>query len=190
MAVRVNLHAHDRVGSRDSLTSAASMEAAYHARGYGLIGLVGHNARPGSDGDTPIARLDGVERGAGNGQAEPHVVEFDDVGFSFLAHPRRTWPTDTRRRALEFIERHDLDGVEKFSSGTRQYRGEMPVAELANDDAHATLGIGSSYMIVATDTATPEDVVDAIRRGRVELVNRRPSILGQAMKGTALLLGR
>jgi hypothetical protein len=189
MTTRVSLHAHVATGSADCVHSAGTMQRAYARRGFGVVGVVGHDEHvhvPASERPSAVATVDGIEHGQGTGQTDPHVVEYPAHGFRFLAHPARTWPEHTAEQALEYVREHDLDGVERWSAGVVNYERSLPVLELANDDAHNPWMVGTSLMKVDAP-ADPRAVLEAIRAGRFRPVNRGPSTAGRLFK--ALVIG-
>lgn len=184
---RVSLHAHDATGSADCVHSASAMRRAYARRGFDVVGFVGHGELV-ATGAGDLAAIDGIEHGRGTGQTEPHVVEFPAHDFRFLAHPARTWPTNTAERALEYVREYDLDGVERWSAGVENYELSLPVLELASDDAHNPWMVGTSYMEVDAP-AEPRAALDAVRAGRFEPVNRGPSTPGRLFKAVVIGTG-
>lgn len=115
----------------------------YARRGFDIVGIVGHDARPPEVQDAPITVLRGVEHELDK-SSKLHVITYPN--FSFLAHPRLTFPTDTKSHARRIIDQYDLDGVEKINRGTVQYSGHIAgVVELAGDDAHNPPQVGSSF---------------------------------------------
>jgi hypothetical protein len=155
------------------MTPSSAMGDAYRRRGFGLIGLVGHEARPVVT-ESPIPTITGRERPVEYDGSSVHVVEYPDEQLSFLAHPRHYWSGNVRAKARAAVHDLELDGVEKFNRGRIQYEGRIEDAvELANDDAHNTRQVGGSYMMVDTPTLAPMDVVRSIQEGRVELRNPR-----------------
>lgn len=176
MHVAVDLHVHERSASGDSRTAAETMGRVARSRlgDWVMLGLVGHDAEPTEEAEAVLS-ITGVENEIRTTPRRLHVIRFTDPEFSILAHPALTWPTDTRRQAAAFIDSHDIDAVEKFNGGRQQYSGHIPgVREVAGSDAHSPLVLGSSHLVVQTDTVSADAVIDAIRQGDYTIVADRP----------------
>lgn len=187
MIVKVSLHTHTDASADGSL-SEAQMAAAYRRRGY-VTAVTDHDSWSSPAADDRIA---GIEHTIDEDRFV-HVVELGD-GFSFLPHPQRTFPEDTRERAAAFAYEHGLDGVEKFNRGRQNYEGHIDgVVELANDDAHNTDQIGLSHMTVDVEAPTGAAVMHEIRNGQFE-VHNEPSnfrtIAGGLRQGLAMGTGK
>lgn len=182
--MKISLHTHTKRSHDGSLTED-SMRKAY---GPGWVTAVTDH----DEWSNPVAdtRLPGIEHTI-DAERYLHVVEVEFPGgpFRFLAHPKRPFPTNTRTNAKRVIKKYDLDGVEKFNAGVKQYEGEIRDAvELANDDAHNDWQTGTSYMVVESG-----DVEDAIRRGQFKTVNSpRPvsATLGKVRQGLQMGVAR
>lgn len=184
--VRTSLHSHSREGSHDASLTEREMAAAYRQAGFGPTAVTDHDVHT----SVPDDRLAGIERTV-EARSYLHVVEVGDR-FSFLAHPSRPFPEDTRERAVEYVREHNLDGVEKYSRGEAQYPGRIDdpgIVELANDDAHNGFQIGLSYMVVDVREPTPEAVLREVERGAATLVNDpdpRRATVGKVRHGVEL----
>lgn len=192
MRAKINLHAHERT-SLDSWTSGDAMAFAYSTQNYEAVGLVAHEARPPEPEPRFTTVATGIEHGAGDGTVEPHVVEFPDHDFRFLAHPALTWPDSTKLHVREWLRSHDVDGVEKYSAGRVQFQGDLDVDDvvlLANDDAHNPRQIGASYMTIDGLPLTFGEALEAIRAGDHELHNESPSTIGQLEKSACVAAHR
>lgn len=189
----VALHVHER-SSLDSLAAPATMARAYQNAGADLVGFVAHQAHVDAAREAHnatrggVMAVDGIEHGPGSGKTHPHVVEFPEHDFAYLAHPRKTWPERTKAHAAAFVREHGLDGVERFNAGRQQYRGAFPepVVELAGDDAHSPRGVRRSTMTVHATERTPAAVFDALRHGNFEINNHGPRFGARASKALAL----
>jgi len=171
--IAVDLHAHERGGSHDSLTSARQMHNAFAAAvdKAAVVGYVGHDQLAADDSVSGVS-LAGIEHTVSESSPEVHIVEYPDYDFKFLAHPQRIDPDDTKQTAKAYINEFGLDGVEKYRSGYKQYDGSIDgVVELAGTDAHNVHGYPTSHMVVHTDSVDAESVIDAVKAGRVELVS-------------------
>lgn len=185
MKVKINLHSHERIGSFDSTTPQIAMTSAYNALGYDAVGFVGHDDMADVESEQLII-FNGIEREVSI-SPETHIVEFPEIGFSFLAHPERS--NYSKEEIQSIINEYNLDGVEKFSDGVKQYRGEMPAIELSNDDAHNVWQIGTSFMEIEVNDVNRGQIVQAIKRGDIELKNNRRRVVGQAVKSFNSALG-
>lgn len=182
----VSLHSHTSESSQDATNTDAEMAQFYRERGI-VSAVTDHDVFTESD------RLVGIERTIEKGR-KLHVVEFPEHGFSFLPHPRRPFPTNTKQRATAYIEAHGLDAVEKFSQGKQQYEGHIDgVIELANDDAHNHWQIGLSYMSVDARADDPGSILAAIRRGQHRLHNEFDPgryAMGKTAQGVSMVAER
>lgn len=190
MRVPVALHVHERNGSADSRTPAGEMVDAYKQK-YGTplaIGFVGHDHAVRVN-HPDVVTLDGVEHEIRKRPTRLHVVEFLDHDFKYLAHPKTTFPDDTADGAMRAVERYDLDAVEKYNAGSKQYDGSLGVPEIAGDDSHSPLGVGESMLAVDVDRLTEDAVVDELKAGRVHMMNdpsRSRGVAHQAEKSLYL----
>lgn len=185
MNIKINMHGHERVGSYDSITPSRAMASVYNSMGYSAVGFVGHDEMANVKSENLII-FNGIEETVST-DPEIHVVRFPEMGFSFLAHPGRT---DMDKEEMEqFIRDNNLDGVEKFSNGVEQFEGDVPAIELANDDAHNILQIGTSFMEVEVNDINRGQIVQALKRGDVELKNNRRRIAGQSLKAVNSTMG-
>lgn len=67
--------------------------------------------------------------------------------------------------------------------------GELPTIELANDDAHNVWQIGTSFIEAEVNKVNRGQIVQAIKRGDIELKNNRRRVIGQAVKSANSTLG-
>jgi len=151
------------------------------------VGFVGHNEVSEFDTDRFIV-FNGIEREVSE-DPEIHIVEYPEIGFSFLAHPKRIDFENTKEIASGIVQNGNLDGVEKFSSGRKQYKGSINSLELANDDAHNILQVGTSHMEIEVNEITKGQVVQALSRRAAGLKNRRRRLVGSAIKNVNMLAG-
>lgn len=191
MKAKINLHTHERENSYDSSTPARVMSSVYTALGYDAVGFVGHDEMANVESGQLII-FNGIERTISE-DPEIHIVEYPEIGFSFLAHPGRTRKDISLAKRL--ISEHSVDGIEKFSNGVKQYEGHIDgVIELANDDAHNVFQIGTSFMEIDVKEINRGQIVQAIKRGDITLRNNRRRFIGQGVKavngGVGIALGR
>lgn len=170
---RVTLHTHERTASGDSETPAATLAEEYARRGVDFVGFVGHDDRPHVDfSQLPIEGITGIEHEI---QTAPrvHIVEFPEYDFSFLAHPAMTYTDNVGKNAVETAREHGVDAIEAYSRGEEHLPGDslQDFALVANDDAHSTHQIGGSYMETIVPRTEPQEIITAVRDGRVELHN-------------------
>lgn len=183
MLVKINLHTHESRFSYDSNTSASKMIDGYS--GYGLVCMLGHDVKV-SVRDSPVPTVSGIEHTVDD-NIDLHVVSIPELDFKFLAHPRKTFGPQSKQNAMSVVKALELDGVEKFSNGIQQYEGHLPTIELANDDAHNALQIGSSFMTVEVNNPSKKEIMQKIKQGEIKLHNNSRSILGSIAKGAAVL---
>lgn len=186
--IKFDLHTHERKASYDSSTPAKIMSSVYNTLGYDAVGFVGHDEIANVESEELIV-FNGVEREVSE-DPEIHIVEYPEIGISFLAHPQRENMSKSRIRDL--IQEHRLNGVEKFSNGFEQYDGNMDgVLELANDDAHNIFQIGTSFMQVDVNSINRGQIVQALQsRDRIELQNKRRRLAGETVKTVNSAVGR
>lgn len=191
--VRFTLHAHCSSGSADSQTPVEVLAAAYAERDIDVVGIVGHGSVPDIDTEgLPVEVLTGIEHELRKHPTRIHVVEFPEYDFRFLAHPRLTAPDGDLAETRALIDRLDVDAVEMFNRGSRHLsdREAVDVPVLANDDAHNTAQVATSYMAARVPRGTPQAVVDAARRGEVQLHNpgrgRFQHARGKLLQGLSL----
>lgn len=175
----VNLHTHER-SSQDSNYSMNDLYN-YYNRYFHLpvfIGFVAHDDEGVGKiprGEKPELSILGTEYTV-NRDNDLHIIDYPEYDFSFLAHPKHTFSSDNKKeKAEEVIRRYQLDGVEKYRMGRRQYRGALSGSPLANDDAHSPHVIGSSYMVVEVDRIAPGNILEEIKKNRHQLYNDPPS---------------
>lgn len=188
MKAKVNLHTHDARVSFDSRTPPTVMAKAYERLGYDAVGFVGHDEMSEFE-YSDIIIINGIEHTVSK-VPEIHIVEFPEHNFSFLAHPSRILAADTSKIADNIIRDRNLDAVERFNNGLGKYDGKSDVPQLANDDAHNLLQIGSSYMEVEVTEPTEANIMRAIKQDRAELKNTRRRVLGTMVKGLHASISR
>lgn len=187
--MKVNLHAHCSQGSYDALLSARKMIDQYADAGFGAVAITDHDQRTSVPDDDRLITLEGIEHTV-DAERHTHIVEIPDHDFRILAHPAFSHPEDPKAAIRELAREYDLDAVEKWNCGARQYRGDLdaPLIEVAGDDAHNPLQVGHTYMEVPDSVSSAGGVISAIRSGRHELVrDPKPvrSLLGHATKGVS-----
>lgn len=185
--MKFNLQTHNSRVSYDSTTPPRFMIRRYKQLGFDAIGFVGHDEMSNFESDDLII-LNGIEKTIRN-NPEIHIVEFPEAEFSFLAHPRRINKENTKEVAEDIIDKHNLDGVEKFNNGVKQYDGTIDTLELANDDAHNLFQIGTSFMTMDINDINEGQLVQALARSNIPLVrpeielhNKRRRIIGESIK--------
>lgn len=188
------LHVHEREGSHDSRTPAGEMASAYQSMFDTpvAVGFVGHDEEvhvrtPG------VITFSGSEFSKTSGPNGIHVIQFDEPGIRILAHPGRTWPNDTKREAKAAIEKYNIDAVEKYTGGRKQYEGHLPVVELNGDDAHSPIGAGRSSLRVDAPRLSKHAIAESLSRGDFDMVNRTPlhwSLLHTADRGVMSAISR
>lgn len=173
--VFVNLHTHERTGSQDSDYSMREMYDAYRRRFDVpvVIGFVAHDDEGESrvpDGKPPTNCIKGTEVTVNRGN-DLHIVRFPQFDFSFLAHPRHTFSDREERmkRSREIINTYDLDGVEWYRSGKKQFKGYLPEVWLSNDDAHSPHVVGSGGIFVEVEELSVDSVMGKVRKGDFKL---------------------
>lgn len=193
--VVVNLHTHEKTASPNSKDSMEQVAEFYRNRSDlpVFIGFVGHDKIP--KGETPTLAIKGVERSLHEG-SKLHVVDFPDHNFSFLAHPELTFVKNKKKQINRLISLLDLDGVEKYRGGAKQFSGETKGIALANDDAHNMYQVMSSYMTVQVPetedgTISEEDVMNQVKQGNVTLHNTKPRkssfLAGKVSQGLSMM---
>lgn len=187
--MKVCLHSHTAEGSYDGSLPAGHLETLFADNGFGALAITDHDAITEPPRQSLIQPR-GIEHTL-HGKKHLHVVELSDHDFKFLAHPRLTFPVNTRENIHRMLDELDLDGVEKYNSGVQQYHGDLDrrgVVELANDDCHNRLQIGHSYMTVPDSVDTEEELIGALKAGKHILENdaKTPAaVFGLAYKGLA-----
>jgi hypothetical protein len=88
---------------------------------------------------------------------------------------------DVKKLSENIFNQEGLDAVEKYNDGFAQYEGSLGMPELANDDAHNPIQIGTSYMMVDVESPTKRNIMREVKNGRAELVNKRRRILGSVL---------
>lgn len=174
MNVAVDLHVHERAVSADSRTPARAMmrAARTHLGEFAMIGFVGHDRRPRVQPNGTLFAT-GVEHEVRPPPNRLHVIEFPGQDFRILAHPKMTWPENTRERVHEYLVEHpEIEAVEKWRGGRRQFRGNVPALQIGSSDSHNPLLLGASHLIVETADVSTDGVFEAIRDGRFQAVNR------------------
>jgi len=177
--LKIDLHAHDPEASWDSSATRKSMLRGYRRHNFDVVGFVGHDEMAGVRSDNLVV-LNGIEHTIST-KPEIHVVEFPDYGYKFLAHPRRITKLDTKDVASKIIQKRNLQGVEKYNNGVKQFSGDLSVPSLANSDAHNPFQIGTSFMLVDSPK-TQGSVINAVRSGEAKAVNRFRRPLGKLIK--------
>jgi predicted metal-dependent phosphoesterase TrpH len=100
-------------------------------------------------------------------------------------------PFDLRRKGigdLVYSLSSKWDAIEVFNAASdplsnsraREAAEALGLPGLANSDAHVLEAIGSAYTIIEYDAESAEDVLEAIRKGRVIPVGGRPGITALA----------
>lgn len=181
MHVAVDLHVHERTASPDCRTPAIQMlQAARRKLGeFAMVGFVGHDRRPqlGQDG---VLIETGIEHERRPPPNRLHVIEFPDQDFRILAHPKVTWPTNTREHVHDYLaENPSIEAVEKWRGGRKQYRGHVPAIELGSSDAHNALLVGASQVVVSTSDVSQAGIFEAIRADQFQVRNRAVSSLAR-----------
>ena len=187
MKAKFTLHTHDNTVSYDSYIPFSVRAKLYKTMGFDALGVVGHDNISQYDSDDLII-INGVEHTVSE-DPEIHIVELPEIGFRYLAHPKRVDGNNTRETAMNIIRERNLDGVEKYNDGSKQYDGSLDTIELASDDAHNLIQTCTSYMKADVDAINRGQIVSAIKTGNFEMKNKRSRILGDVSKGLTSSLG-
>lgn len=196
MATHVSLHTHEASASADAVTPVREMAHAAAEAGIDLVGFVGHDERPQVPDDLPVETMTGTEIEVRRRPKRLHVLDFPDQDLRILAHP--AWSVPKGKNVEEWTRRAvgalDVDAVELFNRGQEEYdrKADVGVPAVAGDDAHNSAQVATSYMVVESP-AEPQAVADAVKRGKVELVNapasRRRYARGRLLQGLGMLEG-
>lgn len=172
MHVAVDLHTH-AAHDRDSRTPAQRM-ARFMAEEFefAMLGIVGHDFRPTAD-PSGVLSTTGIEHEVRR-NPRVHVIEFPDHDVSILAHPKLSHMN--REDVWEFIHENNIDAVEKFTGGRKQFEGTIPVPAVGASDSHSPLLLGTSFVVVDVDEVSVDGVFHAIRAGDFKTVVRPPSL--------------
>ena len=190
--VAVNLHVHESSASKDASASYNDMVESYREQLEipFRLGVVGHDKLPKVD----LRREDikGIERTIDKSE-DLHIINFPRFNFKILAHPRYTWSENTKKKAKKAIKEHNVDAVEKFNAGNKQFEGDLPATHVAGDDSHNRFQTGVSFMVIESHnpaSLTWEIIFDKIKRGKFEMVSENTPVryaFGQALKGLTIL---
>jgi predicted metal-dependent phosphoesterase TrpH len=187
----IDLHTHEYLFSPCGRMSLE--EAVAHARRIGLDGLciTDHNSldirhaaclrtldfpvfvgveMTTREGDMVAFGLDSLPR------RQPTAQEFADFvagqgGFSFAAHPFRSWGGGMRRHMRSIRNMHGVEvfnGANPGSDNTKALRacGELGLIPVAGSDAHAAGDIGSYATSFPEPIRTLDELVAALKAGR------------------------
>ncbi len=94
-------------------------------------------------------------------------------------------PFDILRQGIgREVYNHRFDAIEVYNASAdpitnrraRQAAAELGLPQLANTDAHIPEYLGSAYTLVDAPSLTVDDLLDAVRRGRVHPVYGKPGL--------------
>jgi len=176
----VQLHIHEKKGSLDSSVDAHTMIEEYKSRGFDVVGLLGHDTKVVVDRDD-IVVMNGVEVTISGFH---HIVHYPEHDLSILAHPGFTWGDFATSAVHHHEDFYDVDAVERYGGGKPQFEGETTLPEVGGDDSHNIVQIGRSWTKVYAPECSSEAVVEAIKNGMCEPVNKG---MGAFEKGLAYL---
>jgi len=123
---------------------------------------------------TPRNCIKGVEHTINEGN-DFHIIEYPNYDFRFLAHPLHTFKGN-ERKVEDAICSYDLDGLELYRMGRKQFFKEHSGVYLSNSDAHSKSVVGSSYIVV--DASSQEEAMRKIKRGDYSVKHRRVGVCG------------
>ena len=213
--LKADLHIHSSVSDGRPAPEEVVLEA--EARGLDVIAITDHDSFEGSLRARRFARARGSELlvlvgaevrteqgdvlvlcGANAPERVPRRLdELIDVAHGSGCLVVAAHPFDVRRYGVGGrLYDYRWDAIEVFNAMSdplsneraRQAAQQLGVPGLASSDAHVADAIGSAYTLVDAELSE-DDVLDAIRAGRVKPVAGRPSIVALA-KTVAWSVGR
>lgn len=192
--VRIDLHVHS-IHSVDGRSTVAELAAGCASRSLGGFALTDHNSTAGHDELRAMAArhpgmifLPGVEISTevghllayGIAEAPPAGVGLlascewvrSRGGVAVLAHPYRRphgsgfrLPAEATVSAVEAVNGHTRRGANERAS---ELAHRLAVPRTGGSDAHRCDELGTAFTAFPATCGSPDDLLDALRRGQVE----------------------
>lgn len=198
--MKADLHVHTDHSS-DGVSSVSEVLEAARSLGMGCIAITDHNTMAGyheaklySDGmilvpAMEVSSADGhilaygstEEVAAGMSVKETVAAIHAAGGIAVAAHPYRTWSGLGESNVIE-----DFDAIEVLN-GRSAEKGNRSALNLARkmgkpvtggSDAHKIEQMGDAYSILPSDCQNADDVIDAIKQGKVSVAGGSRTAMG------------